>query len=66
MPSLGKMEEFDLPSHNIERYIERLEQYFVPNSILADDNGRHRRSAILISVIGAKAYNTLVRPLLSN
>ena len=49
------IEEFDFRSHNIELYVERLEQYFVPNSILADDNGRHRRRAILISVIRAKA-----------
>ena len=61
MPSLGQIEDFDLRSHNNEllAYIERLEQYFVVNSIPADDNGKHRRRAILISVIGAKAYDTL-------
>ena len=55
MPFLGNIEEFDIRSYNIELYIERLEQYFVPNSILADNNDRHRRRAILMSVMGAKA-----------
>ena len=65
MPFLEKIEDFDLRSHNIEHYIERLEQYFVA-VFPRHDKGRHRRSAILISVIGAKAYNTLVRPVLTN
>ena len=43
MPSLGKMEEFDLRSHNIERYIERLEQYFVANSIPATRQGQAQK-----------------------
>ena len=41
------------------RYLERLEQYFVANSIPADSAGSHKGRAILISVISAKAYNVL-------
>ena len=29
MPSLGKIEEFDPVSTNSNRYLERLEQYFI-------------------------------------
>ena len=41
------------------RYLERLEQYFVANSIPADSAGSHKGRAILISVISPKAYNVL-------
>jgi len=36
MPSLGKIEEFDPSSTNINRYLERLEQYFIANGVQAD------------------------------
>ena len=36
MPTLGKMEEFNSASTGINRYLERLEQYFVANSVPAD------------------------------
>ena len=38
MPSLGKIEEFNLASTNINRYLERLEQYFVANGVPADSS----------------------------
>ena len=59
MPSLGKIEEFDLDSTNIDRYLERLEQYFVANGVPEDSTDRHKRRATLISVMGAKAYDVL-------
>ena len=59
MPSLGKIEEFNSAITSINRYLERLEQYFVANSVPADSAELHNRRAILISVIGAKAYYVL-------
>ena len=59
MPSLGKIEEFNPASTGINRYLERLEQYFEANSVPADSGDSHKRRAILISVIRAKAYDIL-------
>ena len=59
MPSLGKQEEFDPASTNINRYLERLEQYFIANSVPADTGERFKRRATLISVIGSKVYDVL-------
>ena len=59
MPSLGKIEEFDPASTNINRYLEHLKQYFITNSVPADTGERFKRRATLISVIGSKAYNVL-------
>ena len=59
MPSLGKMEEFDPASTNINRYLERLEQCFIANGVSADTGERFKRRATLISVIGSKAYDVL-------
>ncbi|CAH3146199.1 unnamed protein product [Porites lobata] len=59
MPSLGKIEEFNSATTSINRYLERLEQYFVANSVPANSAESHKRRAILISVIGAKAYHIL-------
>ncbi|CAH3164499.1 unnamed protein product [Porites lobata] len=59
MPSLRKIEQFNSATTSINRYLERLEQYFVANSVPADSAESHKRRAILISVIGAKAYDVL-------
>ena len=59
MPSLGKIEEFDPASTNINHYLERLEQYFITNGVPADTGERFKRRATLISVIGSKAYDVL-------
>ena len=59
MPSLGKIEEFNPASTSINRYLEQLEQYFKANSVPADSGDSHKGRAILISVIGAKAYHVL-------
>ena len=59
MPSLGKIEEFDPSSTNINHYLERLEQYFITNGVQVDSGGRFKRRATLISVIGSKAYDVL-------
>ena len=54
MTTLGKIEEFDVRSGKIDRYFERVEQYFEANKIPS-----HQQRAILISVLGAEAYVTL-------
>ena len=57
MPSLGKIEEFVPDSTNIDRYLKRLEQYFVANGVPVDSTESHKRRATLISVIGATPIN---------
>ena len=52
MATLGKIEEFHTIAGNIE-------QYFEANGVAVDDDTSHKRRAILISVIGAKAYDVL-------
>ena len=59
MRNLGKIEEFNSATTGINRYLEWLEQYFVANSVPADSAESHKRGAILISVISAKAYDVL-------
>jgi len=59
MPGLGKIEEFDPASTHINRYLERLEQYFIANGVPADSSERFKRKAILIFVIGSKAFDVL-------
>ena len=59
MSSLGKIEEFNSATTSINRYLERLEQNFVSISVPADSAESHKRRAILISVIGAKAHDVL-------
>ena len=59
MATLGKIEEFHTTTGNIERYLERLEQYFEANGVAVDDDTSHKRRATLISVRGAKAYDVL-------
>ena len=59
MPSLGKIGEFNSATRSINRYLERLEQYLVAISVRADSAESLKRRAILISVIGAKAYDVL-------
>ena len=59
MPSLGKIEGFNSATTSINRYLERLEQYFLANNFPTDFSESHKRRAILISVIGAKAYDVL-------
>ena len=48
MPSLGKIEEFNPASTNINQYLERLEQYFVANGVPAYSAESHKRRATLI------------------
>ena len=57
-----QIEEFNSATTSINRYLERLEQYFVANSVPADSAESHKRRAILISVIGAKAYDVVSDP----
>ena len=59
MATLGKIEELHPHTGNIQRYIERLKQYFEANGVAQDSETSHKRRAILISVIGAKAYDVL-------
>ncbi|XP_063800090.1 interferon-inducible GTPase 5-like [Pseudophryne corroboree] len=51
---LGKIEEFDPASDDWLLYTERLEQYFIANDI-----DEKKQVAVLLSVIGRKAYRVL-------
>ena len=59
MTTLGKIEEFDVRGGKIDRYLERLQQYFVANDIPPDSETSSRQRAILISILGAEAYDIL-------
>lgn len=58
MPSLGKIEEFNAVSTNIN-YLELLEQYFSANGVPSDSSDLHKRRATIISVIGSRPYDFL-------
>lgn len=58
MATLGRIQEFNSTTGNINLYLKRLEQYFEANRI-EEDGEMNKRRAILISVIGAKTYNVL-------
>ena len=58
-PMLGTMDPFDPDIDNWSAYTERLEQFFVTNDIA---DGKKR--AVLLTVIGTKAY-TLLRNILA-
>ena len=58
-PSLGKIEEFNPACMKINRYLERLEQYFVANGVVADSAESHKKRVTLISVVGSKPYDFL-------
>ena len=51
---LGTLQDFNPQSDNISTYLERLELYFDVNGVEAD-----RKVPVLLTVIGAKAYDTL-------
>ncbi|GFO38215.1 Pol polyprotein [Plakobranchus ocellatus] len=53
--TLGRIEEFNPAQNDLESYIERLEQYFVANNVTTEE----KRTAVLLSVIGPKAYEVL-------
>ena len=59
MPGLARIQEFYSATTSINRYLERLEQYFVANSVPADSTESHKGRLIVISVIGVKAYHVL-------
>ncbi|XP_033729753.1 uncharacterized protein K02A2.6-like [Pecten maximus] len=56
----GNIEEFDINSQNWDEYIERLEHYFVANTV--DDDAIKR--SILLTVCGSKTYG-LIRNVVS-
>ena len=58
-PMLGTMDPFDPDIDNWSAYLERLKQFFVANDI-AD----RKKRAVLLTVIGTKAY-TLLRNILA-
>ena len=51
---LGSLGEFDPKTDNISSYLERLQLYFEANSV-----GDEWKVAVLLTVIGAKTYETL-------
>ncbi|KAK3776673.1 hypothetical protein RRG08_049682 [Elysia crispata] len=52
--ALGRIEEFDPAQNDLESYLEQLEQYFVANDVT-----EAKRTAVLLSVTGAKTYEVL-------
>ena len=62
MPGFARIQEFYSATTSINRYLERLEQYFVENSVPADSTESHKGRLIVISVIGVKAYHVLSDP----
>ena len=52
--TLGQVEPFDLESDDWVLYTERLDQFFVANAIV-----NNKKVAVLLTVIGAKAYSLL-------
>ena len=58
-PTLGTMDPFDSDTDSWPAYSERLEQFFVANDI-ADG----KKVAVLLTVIGTKAY-TLLRNIIA-
>ena len=56
--TLGKVEEFDGVREDWQQYIERLEYFFIANSITAADKKR----AVFLSVIGPSRYKILLAP----
>ena len=55
MPSIGKVEPFQLGVDDWEQYTERLEQYFVANAVEDADKKR----AVLLTVVGKETYSLL-------
>lgn len=51
---LGRLQEFDPRVDNMSTYLERLELYFDANAVEAS-----RKVSVLLTIIGAKAYDTL-------
>ena len=51
---LGTVGEFDPKVDSISVYLERLELYFVANEVKDD-----RKVAVMLTVIGARTYDTL-------
>ena len=59
-PVLGSLGEFDYRTDSVSSYLERMQLYFEANAV-ADD----RKVAVLLTVIGAKTYETTLRSLLA-
>ena len=53
-PVLGSLGEFDYRTDSVSSYLEQMQLYFEANAV-ADD----RKVAVLLTVIGAKTYETL-------
>ena len=53
--TLGRVEEFDGAREDWQQYVERLEHFFVANSITTPEKKR----AVFLSVIGPSAYKIL-------
>ena len=54
MPTFGQLSEFVAESERMSSYLERVELYFLANSVQND-----KKVAILLSSIGAKTYEVL-------
>lgn len=54
MSIIGSMEPFDTKQGQFDSYMERLEQYFIVNSIV-----EAKQKAVLITLIGSETYEVL-------
>ena len=52
---LGKIDEYDADKEDWQQYVERLEHFFIANSITTAEKKR----AVLVSVVGATTYRLL-------
>lgn len=52
--NIGHVEPFQVGTDDWEQYVERLQEYFIANNIEGD-----RKRAVLVTMIGAKAYSLL-------
>jgi hypothetical protein len=55
MALVGTLEPFDHQTEEWDRYIERVNNYFVANGI----DGNERRAAILLTAVGARNYKII-------
>ena len=54
MATIGSIQEFDVETESVSAYLERVQLFMVANAINDD-----KKVAVLLSVIGSKAYGIL-------
>ena len=59
MPTLERAKKFCAESKNISIYLDRVEQFFIPNDIARGTQTKPKCTAIMPSTIGEKTYRIL-------